>query len=156
MATSNVWLRDLNDRLVCADQVTGMYVDRVPGLGWTVIVSTRQYGDVALADFGRGGRARTGADHLLTRLPGVIAAASQDPAPAGYQITYTPGLMKGAGDWSTTRETDQADATPLVNRTRGPSPAAQRPRPAPKPPPSAPRHPKPGSSFTWPDPLDRQ
>lgn len=76
MALSNVWLRDLSDRLICADQVIGMYVDRVPGLGWTVIGSTRQYGDAALADFGRGGRARTGAEHLLARLPGVIAAAS--------------------------------------------------------------------------------
>ena len=50
-------------------------------------------------------------------------------------------------------EIDQADAAPLVNRTCGPAPAT--PRSAPKPPPSAAKRPTPGSSFTWPDPLDR-
>lgn len=134
MANANVWLRDLTDRLVCADQVTGMYVDRIPGLGWTVIASTRQYGDVQLADFGRGGRARTGADHLCSRLPAAIAAAAQEAAPAAYVITYVPGTAKGAGEWATTRESGPADAAPIVNATRGPAP-----RPATEPPAAAPR-----------------
>lgn len=143
MATSNVWLRDLTDRLVCADQVTGMYVDRVPGLGWTVIASTRQYGDVELADFGRGGKARTGADHLCSRLPAAIAAAAQEAAPTAYVITYVPGPTKGAGEWATTRESGPADAAPIVNASRGPVPPPDdhldNPPPEPRPRPRAAR-----------------
>ncbi|WP_157255030.1 hypothetical protein [Nonomuraea typhae] len=175
MAVATVWLRDLDDRLVAADLVTGMFVDRVPGLGWTVMVEVRNASKpVLLADFGRGGKARTGADHLLARLPSAIAAAAALPG-SGCVVTYTPGERKGLGDWSTTTGSGPVDAAAAVAATRGPMPSPEPPTapppvPAPAPPPAEPapasaaprrsraatREPMPSDARNWPPLWDSE
>lgn len=133
---SNVWIRTLSGSLLRADQVTGVHVILVPewGKGWLVMASTVQYGDIPLARFGRGGRARTGAQHLRSRLPGVIAAAAQAPASAAT-VTFTRGRRKGLGEWSVTYESGPADSGPVVDPRRShvglhqvPAPAEQQQR----------------------------
>jgi hypothetical protein len=117
---ANVWIRTLySSDLLRADQITGVHVRLVPGrgLGWTVKVSTLHGAVVDLARLGRGGRARTGAEHLRSHLPGVIAAAAQAPA-SGATVTFTRGRRKGLGEWSVTYESGPADSGPVVDPRR--------------------------------------
>jgi hypothetical protein len=128
---ANVWIRTRSGSLLRADQITGVHLIQIPewGKGWLVVASTVPYGDVELARLGRGGRARTGAQHLRSRLPGTIAAAAQAPASAAT-VTFTRGRRKGMGDWSVTYESGPADSGPVVDPRRSHVGLHQVPAPA--------------------------
>ena len=95
----SVWVKTLAGHIVRSDRISTVVVERLPRKGWAVIGVMGRGEHAGLAAFGRGAKAKDGAQRLCNEWPQAVAAARKDAE--GRAITFVKnGYPKGEGQWS--------------------------------------------------------